>query len=101
MKKSDYSAVFEQAKKISTSHFTLLFRENTIGHARLGLVFSKKTIAKAHDRNRLKRLLREAFRLRKDLKSVDIVVLTKRGVDKTMRSSLVDQLDKTWLKLSV
>lgn len=46
----------------------------------MGTVVSRKT-GKAHDRNRIKRLLREYFRIRRhDLKSaVDLVVIAKPG----------------------
>jgi ribonuclease P protein component len=43
--------------------------------ARLGLVVGKRALARATERNRAKRVLRETFRLRRQgLPSVDIVV---------------------------
>lgn len=43
--------------------------------ARLGLIVGKKAVPKAHDRNRLKRIVREHFRgARYGLGSVDVVV---------------------------
>lgn len=97
--KYDYDHVFEQAKKIVTSEFVLLFRANNLGHARLGLALSKKKIAKAHDRNRLKRLIRESFRQGK-LPSVDMIFLAKQGVAKQTNVDINTQLSKTWEKLN-
>lgn len=98
--KRDYEVVFKQAKKIATSEFVFLFRENTVGKPRLGLALSKKNIAKAHDRNRIKRLLRETFRLQ-SLPAVDIVVLARQGVSGLNGSALTAKLGKAWNKLAV
>lgn len=99
LKKIDYDHVFKQAKKIVTTDFILLFRENDLGYARLGLALSKKMIAKAHDRNRMKRILREGFR-QTHLPSVDIIFLARQGVAKKTNSGLNMQLSKTWEKLT-
>ncbi len=98
LKKTDYDSVFLQAKKIVTSDFVLLFRENHLGYPRLGLALSKKMIAKAHDRNRLKRLIREYFR-QNSLPSVDMVFLARSGVAKQTNSSINARLSKSWEKL--
>lgn len=96
--KNDYSHVFEQAKKIVTSEFIILFRENNLGYARLGLALSKKMIAKAHDRNRIKRLIRENFR-QKELPAVDMIFLARQGVAKQVNSNINARLSKSWEKL--
>ncbi len=46
--------------------------------ARLGLAIAKRVVRKSHDRNRLKRHVRDVFRiLRRDLPRSDIVVFAK------------------------
>jgi len=97
--KKDYNHVFEQAKKIVTSEFILLFRENNLGYARLGLALSKKMIAKAHDRNRVKRLLREHFR-QKQLPAIDMIFLARQGVGKQTNTNINARLSKIWEKLT-
>jgi ribonuclease P protein component len=99
LKKSDYDHVFVQAKKIVTTDFVLLCRENNIGYARLGLALSKKMIAKAHDRNRIKRLLRECFR-QTQLPAVDIIFLARSGVAQQTNLGINTRLSKTWEKLA-
>ena len=98
LKKADYDAVFSKANKWVTSEFIFLYRNNDIGHARLGLAISKKTVAKAHERNRVKRLLRETFRTI-TLPAVDVVVLAKRGIENVKNPTLIANLNKAWSKL--
>ncbi len=96
--KFDYDRVFSQTSKWVTSEFIVLFSKNSVGQTRLGLAISKKTVPKAHDRNRIKRILRETFRTR-TLASFDVIVLAKRGVDKIQNSVLITQINKAWDKL--
>lgn len=100
LKKSEYDHVFNQAQKIATPFFTILYRDNTIGHARLGLALSKKMIAKSHDRNRVKRIVRETFRTTHTLLPFDIIVLAKAGVGKVHNAILINKLGQAWNKLS-
>ncbi|MDI9817990.1 MULTISPECIES: ribonuclease P protein component [unclassified Legionella] len=99
LKKSDYDQVFAKAKKIITSEFIILYRKNSLGYARLGLALSKKAVPKSHDRNRLKRLLRETFRT-SQLPAIDVVILAKHGVAKIENKTLIANLGKTWDKLA-
>jgi ribonuclease P protein component len=99
LKKIEYDHVFEQAKKIVTDEFILLYRENNLGYPRLGLAISKKMIAKAHDRNRIKRLLRESFRQTR-LPAVDMIFLARQGVAKKSNSGINTKLSKTWEKIT-
>ena len=92
--------MFAQAKKIATSEFVVLYRDNKTDHARLGLAISKKMIAKSHDRNRIKRLIREAFRTSKHLPCVDIILLARPGVGKVENSIITTKLGSAWNKLS-
>lgn len=98
--KNEFSQVFDQAVKITTPEFVVLYRKNTLEHARLGMAISKKVAAKAHDRNRLKRLLRESFRTRQ-LPPLDLVILGRRGVTTSNNSTITTNLVKLWNKLAV
>ncbi|OPX19739.1 MAG: ribonuclease P protein component [Desulfobacca sp. 4484_104] len=76
-------ADFERSKTLGqryhTSHFLVSLVPNQAGQPRLGLVVSKR-LGKAVRRNRVKRLLREFFRLNKaNLPLQDIVIIAKKG----------------------
>ena len=101
LQKHEYYYVFSQAKKLVTDEFIILYRHNTIGHARLGLALSKKMVAKAHDRNRLKRLLRETFRTQYNLPAIDIIVLARAGAGRAQRLIVATNLAKLWRKVHV
>ncbi len=65
--------------------------------ARLGLVIGKKAIARAHDRNRAKRIIRSRFRhARPALGDVDLVV---RVVAPTSDRELHTALDSLFTQL--
>jgi ribonuclease P protein component len=57
----------------------LFVRPNGGPHARIGIIASKRVAARAVDRNRAKRAVREAFRkVRHRLGGVDVVVRLRR-----------------------
>ncbi len=60
-------------------HFTVYARPNGLSHARIGIIASKRVAPRAIDRNRAKRLVREAFRvMRHRLSGTDVVVQLRR-----------------------
>lgn len=96
---SDYKYVFSDAKRYGDKALTLLVRKNPAqDHARLGLAISKKCAKRAVDRNRVKRLIRESFRLHdQDLPVIDIVVMCRPAVLALDNAALLKALDKQWL----
>ena len=76
---SQFTFVFQQPQRAGTPQITILGRLNSLGHPRIGLTVAKKNVRRAHERNRIKRLTRESFRLRQhELPAMDFVVVAKR-----------------------
>jgi ribonuclease P protein component len=78
---SRYRAIYQQGVWRSSKNFTSVIYENTQGIKRLGITVSKKA-GNAVRRNRIKRLLREFFRLNKDLfpAGYDVILIAKKNI---------------------
>lgn len=97
----DYSPVFAKADfKVSNKTLLILARQNTLGISRLGLVVSKKNVRHAVQRNRVKRVTRESFRLQQHtIPAMDIVVLARHGLGELSNAQLHTELNRLWRSL--
>jgi len=78
----EYKQVFSSKRRSSNKSFLFLARSNGFSLARLGLAVPKKHIHSAVERNRLKRIIRESFRIKQEkLKGNDIVVVVTKKMD--------------------
>jgi ribonuclease P protein component len=71
------------------------------GPARLGIVASRKALARAVDRNRAKRLVREAFRAaQRDLPPADIVVQVRGALVRARRAATREDLAAVFKRIA-
>ncbi|MFM2482385.1 ribonuclease P protein component [Celerinatantimonas sp. YJH-8] len=95
-----FKRVFNQPIRVGTPQLTFLAVANELSHPRLGLAISKKSDKRAVARNRIKRHVRESFRLNQHLlPQVDIVVISKPGVSKLEDAELNRMIEKSWRRL--
>ena len=93
LRPAEFKATLSDGKRLHCTGFTVFIRPSTETGARLGLAIAKKHVRFAHERNRLKRLIREHFRLnRAQLPSFDLVFLAKPGVSEMRNELLNDSL---------
>ncbi len=80
-KRTEYLNIYRRGGRVHSNSFTVILSPNPSGEKRLGVAVSKK-VGNAAKRNRIKRLLREFFRLNKDglPDSKDMVIIAKKDV---------------------
>jgi ribonuclease P protein component len=96
--------VFSKAHRSADRFYTLLYTRCEAETPRLGFAIAKKKISRAPGRNRLKRIVRESFRLNRELLasdtgSFDIVILANKSAGSASNKELFSSLDRHWRKL--
>ena len=80
-RKADFECLLQRGARSSAEGYTFYLSRRQSGAARLGMLVSRKHAVRAVDRNRIKRCIREAFRLtQQNLGSVDLLVRPPFGV---------------------
>jgi ribonuclease P protein component len=92
---SEFRQVFDRRRSVSDEALIIYGKENELPHLRLGMSVSRK-FGQATHRNRLRRLIREAFRLtRPELPpGLDLVVIPRKADEPTL-----DQLAESFRRL--
>lgn len=96
----EFQRVFQQGKRLHAIGLNARAAANDVGSPRLGMAIAKKALRRAHERNRIRRLVRESFRHHQStLPAVDIVVMCRHEVLQMSNSELFLQLEGLWLRL--
>ena len=108
---AEYNRIFAAGKRFSGAYVTLVaarinlqpptqltpiasFAKNGL-RPRLGLALAKKQIKRAHERNRVKRLLRECFRANTSrLTGLELIAMAKTAAQKTSNSVLSLEIER-------
>lgn len=86
---SDFNNVYKKGRFKAEQYFVMHVLNNDLEYNRLGISVSKK-VGNSVVRHRLKRLVKECYRLNEDnfIKGVDIVVVARKGSDKVNFSTV-------------
>lgn len=99
--KLQFDALYASGRRIDDRFFGLRIKPNGLAHPRIGLAVAIKTAGSAVARNRLRRLIRESFRLAQhELPAVDVVVAVKFPATTAPASSLRASLATLWQRVA-
>jgi ribonuclease P protein component len=99
--KLQFDAMHAGGKRVDDRFFALRVKPNGLEHPRLGLAVSVKVAGSGVARNRLRRLVRESFRLNQyDLPAVDVVVSVKFPAREAPAAGLRASLATLWKRVA-
>jgi ribonuclease P protein component len=99
--KLEFDAIYARGRRIDDRLFGLRVMPNGRTHARVGLAVAVKTMGNAVKRNRIRRLVRESFRLAQGmLPAVDIVVGAKIPAREASPAALRASLATLWQRVA-
>ena len=98
-KSSDFIDLKLHGKRHYTKHFAVIIKENERGITRLGITVSKR-VGNAVRRNRIKRLVREFFRLNKHQipKGYDVMIIALKNFENLTFVATQEELGDLLLK---
>jgi ribonuclease P protein component len=104
LKPAEFKLVFQNPIRSGDECFRILARDNGMHCHRLGMAVSKKNCARAVDRNRIKRVVRENFRTTMAGQMVgetlDFVVMPTTNAVKQKNKVLSESLSAHWQRLN-
>jgi ribonuclease P protein component len=99
--KSEFDDVHAHGVRVADAYFAVIALPNQLRQPRLGLAVSVKTAGSSVERNRIRRVIRETFRLRqRELPLADIVVNARGRARGASAAQLRESLDHLWTQVA-
>lgn len=101
LKRADFLKLSKHGRTIRTGAFIAAVLDGAGKNNRIGITVSKK-VGNAVGRNRIKRIIREYFRHRKDsFQGIkDINIIAKKGLLQLTHRQIIEMLDKLFKKIA-
>lgn len=101
LRPGDFSALRASSSRLASKYFHCEYRQTDAATARLGMAVSRRVSKRAVVRNRIRRQIRETFRLqRATLPSFDILVIARVSAAAQENTVLRAELRLLWQKLA-
>jgi ribonuclease P protein component len=98
--KRDFDAAYARGRRLSDGFFTVIATSNESGAPRLGLSVAVRTAGGGVARNRIRRIIRESFRLHQhEIPAVDLVVSMRSAARGAARAELRASLAALWKRV--
>ena len=96
----DFDRVYAKRFRVANQHFSINAAPNDAGIPRLGLSVGRKAVGDSVHRNRVKRQVRESFRLASPtLPPIDLVVGARNGARTAHNAALREGLEGLWAEI--
>ena len=97
---ADFKRVYAGGRRLGNEFFTINAQPNELERARLGMSVAVRMMGSAVRRNRLRRLIRESFRLHQaSVPALDIVVGVRAAAREAAPAQLRASLEQLWQRL--
>jgi ribonuclease P protein component len=101
LKSKDFRKISQVGTRVFVKDFLAVVSNAHTDIGRIGITVSKKCSKKAVERNRIKRLVRESYRLNADcLQTKDVVVIAKVHTSEKPNPVLSSELNRLWKKVA-
>jgi len=100
-RKADFEAAYARGRRFGNGFFAVTVYCNSLGWPRLGLAVAVRAAGGAVERNRIRRIVRESFRLHQhEIPALDLVVSARPQARAAPGSELRASLAALWKKVT-